>query len=93
MMYEDFLEQAYQGIRESAPHVGDCERLHHWLLSIGEMLAVMPLALRESWSDQYAALLVIKYGHIHPAVATIAIRHALDEAVGRWPKPLQKAGA
>lgn len=88
MRYDDFLEQSYRALRDAAPPVADYQRLHEWLLAIGEMLALMPLALRESWSDQYGALLVIKYGHINPTVATCAIRHAIDEAAGRWPKPL-----
>lgn len=93
MRYVDFLEQSYPAIREQAPPVADCARLHNWLLSIGELLALMPLSMRDGWADQYAALLVITYGHISPAIATITIRHAIDEAAGRWPRPLEKAGA
>lgn len=91
MRYADFLEQAYKGIRESAPPVAEGERLHDWLLSIGQLLALMPLDLRAAWADQYAALLVIKYGHIIPDVAMITVRHATDEAAARWPKPLTEA--
>lgn len=91
MRYSDFLEQAYKGIRESAPPVAVGEPLNEWLLSIGQLLALMPLDLRAAWADQYAALLVITYGHISSDVATIALRHATDEAAGRWPKPLTEA--
>jgi len=93
MRYADFLEESYAAVRASAPPVADCQKLHNWLLSIGELLFLMPLALRASWADQYAALLVIQYGHINPTVATVAIRHAIDEAAGRWPKHPEKAEA
>ena len=93
MRYVDFLEQSYAAIRASAPPVADCAALHTWLLSIGELLFLMPLSLRAAWADQYEALLIIKYGHINESVAKSALRHALDEAAGRWPKPLTKAGA
>lgn len=91
MRYADFLEEAYKAIRESAPPVGEYQRLHEWLLSIGHMLALMPLAMRSGWADQYAALLVIKYGHIGPEVAAIALRHAIDEAAAMWLPPLTEA--
>ena len=91
MRYHVLLEESYKAIREQAPPVGECQRLHDWLLSIGQLLALMPLDMRSGWADQYAALLVIKYGHISPAVATITIRHSIDEAAGRWPKPLTEA--
>jgi len=86
MRYDDFIEDAYKAIREQAPPINGCDRLHEWLLSIGDLLALMPYADRASWIEQYAILIIAKYPHITTAAARVTLKHATDEASGRWPK-------
>lgn len=85
MRYRDFMEVAYQAIRESAPTVGNMLALSGWLRSIGELLLHMPPDLQREWADQYATLLVIKYGHIEPGIAALCVRQGLTEAQAHWP--------
>lgn len=85
MTYALFLEEAYQSIRAQAPPVWQLVAMPVWIQSIGELLLHMPPALQQEWADQYAALLVIKYGHIQPGIAAVCVRHGLNEAEAHWP--------
>lgn len=86
MTYHTFLEESFRSIREQAPQVCEIHKLQPWLLSIGEILLLLPRELQQYWGERYAILLVIKYGHIHLDIARVCIRHGLTEAEERWPK-------
>lgn len=85
MTYANFLEDAFQAIRDSAPVVTEGPRLHAWLLSIGELLISLPVEEQDYWLERYGVLLVIKYHHIEPAIATNCLRHGMDVARASWP--------
>lgn len=89
MRYRDFLEEAYQAIRAQAPSVWQLVAMPQWIKSVGELLLHMPPELQREWADQYATLLVIKYGHIEPGVAAVCVRHGLTEAEAHWPKRVE----
>lgn len=91
MTYATFLEEAYQAIRAQAPSVWQLAAMPVWMRAIGEVLLHLPPDLHREWADQYAALLVVKYGHIEPGVAALCVRHGLTEAQAHWPKPVQVA--
>lgn len=85
MRYSDFLDEVFRGIRDEAPPVTDCQRLHRWLFSIGELLHVMQPAERAAWQQRYADFLVIHYGHVQPPLALLTLRQAQMEAEDAWP--------
>lgn len=85
MTYALFVEDSYRAMRESAPTVGNMLALSWWLRSIGELLLHMPPELQREWADQFAALIVIKYGHIEPGIAALCVRQGLADAQAQWP--------
>lgn len=85
MTYARFLEEAYRAIWAQAPPVGNFAAATEWLRSIGEVLLHLPPELQREWADQYATLLVIKYGHIRPDIALVCVRYGLNEAEAHWP--------
>lgn len=90
MIYATFLEESYLAIREQAPHVAQIDRVQPWLVSIGEVLLGMPPAVQAIWLDQYAVLVMLKYGYLHPDVAVASIRYGLTMAQARWPKVTER---
>lgn len=80
MRYADFLEATFRAIRDAAPKVWQSEQFDRWLLSIGEVLRVLPPALQASWIDRYTMLLMVTYGTVPTALAQSFIWNSLKHA-------------
>lgn len=80
MTYNAFLEESYRALRASAPLLAAGPAWDGWLKQIGELLVGLPPETQTYWVDQYATLLVVKYGGIVPAAAFGCVQRALAQA-------------
>lgn len=86
MKYADFISDSLHAIRSQAPTVDDAQRLHRWLVSIGELLNSIRHDMEQRRYEEYCISLLIALYKVSPMAAGACIRHAKNEAKAGWPK-------